>query len=829
MNVGQSRSQYYAPRPVPAVYFYPPSEGFQPQDPAFRPPGMSPNPSSLNGSKNEVRVDVDYRGVARTPSPTPSEADALAGKKRKFSLKKYADPEYLKNPRNLFTVIVTLVIIGALIAFVALQSKILDALRPASDWLRETPGAWLLPIAVMIVLSFPPLFGHELVALFCGDVWGVWIGFGIVAAGTIIGELITYCTFRYCCRGRGEKTEQKNLRYALLSEVIRDGGLLMAIMVRYSAIPAHLTTAIFATAGMSVWTFLIAAFLALPKQLAAVYLGVAENSGAPADEDGNKNPSNTTKTIKIIVITVSIVITIVAMRYVNAKIEAVKHRVIYARRKARQATPFGSGAGDASSSWSAFPQGDREAEVGTPFSLSLLTMTVDEMNQYYAPKPVPAVHFYPPPDGSSSQDPAFRVLPNASSIYVHRKEERIGVDIREIIRTPSPTPSEAEALSGRTRTFNFKKYANPEYLKNRRNLFTLAATLLVIGGLITFLAMQHKIVDALEPASEWLRETPGAWAIPIGIMIVLSFPPLLGHELLAVFCGDVWGVWIGFGIVAAGTIFGEIITYYTFRYCCRGRGEKTEAKHLKYALISGVVREGGLPMAVLVRYSAIPSHISTAIFATAGMGVWTFLIAAFLALPKQLAAVYLGVAQNSGAPVDENGNKSPTKTTQAIKGVVITLTVLITIAAMHFVNVKIDVVKHRVVYGRRKARQVQLSGSGAAAGSLNASSDWSSYPQDDDEAEAQAGTPFIPLAQRDSMDAVGPNTSTPRAHLSSERHPASSLPPSSSGQQERYDDPYGGGGIDIAALRTSPRSPAAGAQSPSRASSIGGTGDAHRT
>ena len=33
------------------------------------------------------------------------------------------------------------------------------------------------------------LFGQEIVAILCGDVWGVWVGFGIVAAGTILGEL----------------------------------------------------------------------------------------------------------------------------------------------------------------------------------------------------------------------------------------------------------------------------------------------------------------------------------------------------------------------------------------------------------------------------------------------------------------------------------------------------------------------------------------------------------------------------------------------------------------------------------------------------------------
>jgi uncharacterized membrane protein YdjX (TVP38/TMEM64 family) len=46
----------------------------------------------------------------------------------------------------------------------------------------------LIPIAILIVISFPPLFGHELVALLCGVVYGLWIGFGIVAAGTFLGE-----------------------------------------------------------------------------------------------------------------------------------------------------------------------------------------------------------------------------------------------------------------------------------------------------------------------------------------------------------------------------------------------------------------------------------------------------------------------------------------------------------------------------------------------------------------------------------------------------------------------------------------------------------------
>lgn len=48
---------------------------------------------------------------------------------------------------------------------------------------------WLIPIGIMFVISFPPLFGHEIVAILCGLVWGLWIGFAIVAAGTLLGEI----------------------------------------------------------------------------------------------------------------------------------------------------------------------------------------------------------------------------------------------------------------------------------------------------------------------------------------------------------------------------------------------------------------------------------------------------------------------------------------------------------------------------------------------------------------------------------------------------------------------------------------------------------------
>ncbi|KAF8147772.1 hypothetical protein K438DRAFT_1625963, partial [Mycena galopus ATCC 62051] len=137
----------------------------------------------------------------------------------------------------------------------------------------------VIPILVLIALSFPPLFGHELVATLCGVVWGLGEGFGVVAAGTLLGEMCTFFVFKYCCGARGKRLELSNMQYGTLAHVVHEGGLQIAIIVRYSSLPAHLTTAVFATCGMPFWVFLVAAVVSLPKQLVLVYVGVALASG----------------------------------------------------------------------------------------------------------------------------------------------------------------------------------------------------------------------------------------------------------------------------------------------------------------------------------------------------------------------------------------------------------------------------------------------------------------------------------------------------------------------------------------------------------------------
>lgn len=166
----------------------------------------------------------------------------------------------------------------------------LQKLRPFSEKVRDLPAGWLIPIAILVIISFPPLFGHEIIALLCGVVYGLWIGFAVVAAGTFVGEsktpqsaishdaknktVGTWFAFKHLFRRKALKLERTNLNYGAMARLTRDGGFFIVLIIRLSAIPAHFSTAVFSTCDVKFWHFVVATLLSLPKQIFLVYLGV---------------------------------------------------------------------------------------------------------------------------------------------------------------------------------------------------------------------------------------------------------------------------------------------------------------------------------------------------------------------------------------------------------------------------------------------------------------------------------------------------------------------------------------------------------------------------
>ncbi|KAH7071953.1 snare associated Golgi protein-domain-containing protein [Paraphoma chrysanthemicola] len=223
--------------------------------------------------KREVDVEMEAMRGQKTTAPEETEYRPINWKKI------FLSPKYI--PWH----IIGIGILVATILITIYHDQVVEKLLPFSEKVRDLPAGWLIPIAILFVISFPPLFGHEIIALLCGVIYGLWIGFAIVAAGTFIGEIGTWFAFKFLFRRKAQELERKNLNYGALARLTRDGGFWIVLIIRLSAVPSHFSTAVFSTCDVKFWHFFVSTFLSLPKQVVLVYLGVllVQNNGSNKD------------------------------------------------------------------------------------------------------------------------------------------------------------------------------------------------------------------------------------------------------------------------------------------------------------------------------------------------------------------------------------------------------------------------------------------------------------------------------------------------------------------------------------------------------------------
>ncbi|PSR79510.1 snare associated Golgi protein-domain-containing protein [Coniella lustricola] len=225
------------------------------------------NPSEIEldaGSERAAATTKEFAKLESGPDDDEPETNYVSVDWRRLIL----TPKYL-------VLWVVLILVGVFTAVISLKhDQVVAALRPFAEKCRDIPAGWLIFVAILFVISFPPLFGHELVALLAGVVYGLWEGFGVVAFGTFIGEIGTWFAFKKVFRKKAEKMERTNLTYGALAKMCRDGGFWIVFVIRLSVVPSHMSTAVFSTCDVKFWHFVVSTFFTLPKQLILVYLGV---------------------------------------------------------------------------------------------------------------------------------------------------------------------------------------------------------------------------------------------------------------------------------------------------------------------------------------------------------------------------------------------------------------------------------------------------------------------------------------------------------------------------------------------------------------------------
>ncbi|KAJ7617118.1 hypothetical protein FB45DRAFT_1104266 [Roridomyces roridus] len=292
-------------------------------------------------------------------------------------------------------------------------------------------------------------------------------------------------------------------------------------------------------------------------------------------------------------------------------------------------------------------------------------------------QPYPAYPEYPANSWSK--------LDSQSTLNVVAEQDRL----RSISKTPEPTQEEYNFLHG-----------IKEKSTTKQKLQTYAILIIVIVPSILISVYQHKIVDGLKPFTDWLNSHPVAAVIPIALLALLSFPPLFGSELILILVGVAYSLPVGFAIAAAGTLLGELATYFVFKTFYSRRNDEWEAKSVEYGLLAHVTRNGGFWLVLVIRYSTIPPHYSTVVFSVVGVPFGVFLIAAVLSLPRHLVTVYIGYSFQSS-----------TQLSRILGNVFPFVLVFIAFAAYWWVNKLQNAQKEEYIYFRRKARQAKAGGS----------------------------------------------------------------------------------------------------------------------
>ncbi|EJU04591.1 hypothetical protein DACRYDRAFT_62746 [Dacryopinax primogenitus] len=383
------RSEYATPydRTSPSsfqpVQPYEPSQSQSQQGQSQR-QGLSPSRSPANGAQYDPRLyNTPYAGpgaessmdVSRPEDLSPEDDDLDEDSASLIDFKKMMSWRFWLRKEWIPWYLIVIVLVVSTILMTVFHTQIVNWMKPAATWMRDLPAGWLIPVAILFVISFPPLFGHEIVAILCGVVWGLWIGFAIVALGTFLGEVGNFYAFKYLCHSRSEKHEKSTPWYACMARVVREGGFKIAFITRLSAIPGHFTTAIFATCGMNIWIFCLAAALSLPKQFVTVYLGyLLEESGS-----GVQQPESS-KIISDVIVAISVLITIFAAWYIWHKMQQVKPQVMREMRRAKRLA--GRGREQTFSAYKAGEErgGSQENLWNSEFNASDMTLTDPSKN-----------------------------------------------------------------------------------------------------------------------------------------------------------------------------------------------------------------------------------------------------------------------------------------------------------------------------------------------------------------------------------------------------------------------------------------------------------------
>ncbi|KZP32856.1 Golgi apparatus membrane protein TVP38 [Athelia psychrophila] len=140
-----------------------------------------------------------------------------------------------------------------------------------------------------------------------------------------------------------------------------------------------------------------------------------------------------------------------------------------------------------------------------------------------------------------------------------------------------------------------------------------------------------------------LSKLPYGWLALGGIILMVSFPPFIGHTTAVTLCGFAYGM-KGFPLAAAASSLGSALVFITFRFLFSERLKRWSSANTKWQALESVIRAKGLGLIILIRLSPFPPWVwSNVLFSSIeAVALWQFIVATFFIYPKLLLHIFIG-------------------------------------------------------------------------------------------------------------------------------------------------------------------------------------------
>jgi len=165
----------------------------------------------------------------------------------------------------------------------------------------------------------------------------------------------------------------------------------------------------------------------------------------------------------------------------------------------------------------------------------------------------------------------------------------------------------------------------------------------IVSGVFIIVVTPSRIAQFSYDQAQALAKLPFGWIAFGAPMLIISFPPLIGHTTLITLCGFAYGM-KGFLISFPASILGSAFAFVVLRYLFSERLHQWSSNNNKWQALESVVGEKGLPLIILIRISPLPPWVySNSLFASIeAVKLWQFVVATCFISPKLLLHTFIG-------------------------------------------------------------------------------------------------------------------------------------------------------------------------------------------